>query len=59
MSPMNDNEAKQAAEPNRPVIARRLTLEDRVLKFIEGNNRSIWIGILMICAVTVLLTNRD
>ena len=56
---MNDNEAKQAAEPNRPVIARRLTLEDRVLKFIEGNNRSIWIGILMICAVTVLLTNRD
>lgn len=34
------------------------TLEDRALKFIERNNRGIWIGILAVCAVTVLVTER-
>jgi len=37
---------------------RRPTLEDHVLKFIERNNRGIWIGILALCAVTVLVTER-
>jgi hypothetical protein len=43
-------------ETERPV--RRPTLEDHVLKFIERNNRGIWIGILALCAVTVLVTER-
>ena len=43
-------------ETERPV--RQPTLEDHVLKFIERNNRGIWIGILAICAVTVLVTER-
>ena len=44
------------AETERPV--RQPTLEDHVLKFIERNNRGIWIGILALCAVTVVLTER-
>jgi hypothetical protein len=44
------------AETERPV--RQPTLEDHVLKFIERNNRGIWIGILALCAVTVLVTER-
>jgi len=43
-------------ETGRPV--RRQTLEDQVLKFIERNNRGIWIGILALCTVTVLVTER-
>jgi hypothetical protein len=43
-------------ETGRPV--RRKTLEDQVLKFIERNNRGIWIGILALCAVTVVVTER-
>ena len=39
-------------------LVRRPTLEDHVLKFIERNNRGIWIGILALCAVTVLVTER-
>jgi len=42
--------------PGRP--SRRATLEDHALKFIERNNRGIWIGILALCAVTVLVTER-
>ncbi len=44
------------AETERPV--RQPTLEDHVLKFIERNNRGIWIGILALCAVTFVLTER-
>jgi hypothetical protein len=44
------------AETERPV--RQPTLEDHVLKFIERNNRGIWTGILALCAVTVLVTER-
>jgi hypothetical protein len=44
------------AETERQV--RQRTLEDHVLKFIEGNTRGIWIGILALCAVTVLVTER-
>ena len=43
-------------ESGSPV--RRATLEDHVLRFIERNNRGIWIGILALCAVTVLVTER-
>lgn len=43
-------------ETGRPVG--RPTLEDHVLKFIERNNRGIWIGILALCTVTVLVTER-
>jgi len=43
-------------ETERPV--RQPTLEDHVLKFIERNNRGIWIGILALCAVTFVLTER-
>lgn len=38
--------------------ARRATLEDHALKFIERNNRGIWVGILALCAITVLVTER-
>jgi hypothetical protein len=44
------------AETERPV--RHPTLEDHVLKFIERNNRGIWIGILALCAVTAMVTER-
>jgi hypothetical protein len=43
-------------ETGRPV--HRPTLEDHVLKFIERNNRGIWIGILALCVVTVLVTEH-
>jgi len=38
--------------------SRRATLEDHAMKFIERYNRSICIGILELCAVTVLVTER-
>jgi len=45
--------ALEAADPGH-----RPTLEDHVLKFIERNNRGIWIGILALCVVTVLVTEH-
>ena len=59
MSPMHDNPSGQTDEGKVPVRPRKRTLEDHVLKFIEGNNLNIWIGILMVCALTVLLSDRS
>ncbi|NBS96509.1 MAG: hypothetical protein EBT08_10280 [Betaproteobacteria bacterium] len=58
MSPMHDNPSGRTDEGNGPVRPRKRTLEDHVLKFIEGNNLNIWIGILMVCALAVLLSDR-
>jgi hypothetical protein len=56
---MHDNPSGQTDEGKVPVRPRKRTLEDHVLKFIEGNNLNIWIGILMVCALTVLLSDRS
>ena len=58
MSPMHDNPSGQMDDANGPATPRKRTLEDHVLKFIEGNNRNIWIGILIVCALTVVLSDR-
>jgi len=55
---MHDNPSGRTDEGNGPVRPRKRTLEDHVLKFIEGNNLNIWIGILMVCALAVLLSDR-
>ncbi len=55
---MNDNHSGETDEANSPVRPRKRTLEDHVLKFIEGNNLNIWIGILIVCALTVVLFDR-
>jgi hypothetical protein len=48
-----DHQPTEATEDTKPL--RPLTLEDRVLKFIEGHNREIWIVIAIISAVVVWL----
>ena len=58
MSPMNDNRSGHMDEAKSPVRPRKRTLEDHVLKFIEGNNLNIWIGILIVFALTIVLSDR-
>ena len=58
MSPMNDNPSGQSEKANGPVSPRKRTLEDHMLKFIEGNNLNIWIGILIVFALTIVLSDR-
>lgn len=41
--------APGAAAPPRP------TLEDRVLRYIEGHNAQIWVGIAALAVVVVIL----
>ena len=43
-------------DPNRPPHTSK-SLEDVVLKFIERNNRSIWIAIALLAAVVVYAMN--
>ncbi len=55
---MNDNRSGHMDEAKSPVRPRKRTLEDHVLKFIEGNNLNIWIGILIVFALTIVLSDR-